>query len=153
MQLVDKNTEIKVPAGRTIFLSEKNQKYLFIVKKGEVRLIKNIGNRLMVVGVCKEKEILNEIGILTSSANDYGAIAKTDVELVVVEGKEINSIIRKCPVWVSEIFQTLCERLKHSQEVINEHNLSAQTKDQAYILTKEEEKNCLVSFENFKPLV
>ncbi len=153
MNLDNKKSVINVPAGKAIFLPEKSQKYLFLVKKGEVRLVKQTGQRLAIVGVCKEKEILNEIGILTNQGNDYGAIAKTDVELVAVDGKEINSVIKKCPVWVSEIFQTLCERLKHSQEVINEHNLNSQSKDNAMVLTKDEEKNYLAAFENFKPLV
>ena len=135
-------------AGTVIFVQGKMSKYLYLVKKGEVRLLKSNGYGLNVVQICGEKEILNEVSILTNKVNDVTAIAKTDVELVLVDQKEILSVIDNSPKWIPDIFQTLCERLKLTQDMINEHNLD-QEKDPRLLISKEDEAKYLTALNNF----
>lgn len=135
-------------AGTVIFAQGKSSKYLYLVKKGEVRLMKTKGNGLNVIQVCGEKDILNEVAVLTNKPNDLTAIAKTDVELVLVDQKEILSVIKNSPKWIPDIFETLCERLKHTQDMINEHNLD-QEKDARLLLNKEDERKYLEALSNF----
>jgi len=135
-------------AGTVIFAQGKTSKYLYLVKKGEVRLLKSKGYGLNVIQVCGEREILNEVAVLTSKPNDLTAIAKTDVELVLVDQKEILSVIKNSPKWIPDIFETLCERLKLTQDMINEHNLD-QEKDPRLLLSKEDEARYLTALNNF----
>lgn len=135
-------------AGTVIFAQGKSSKYLYLVKKGEVRLIKMKGHNLNVIQVCGEKDILNEVAVLTNKPNDLTAIAKTDVELVLVDQKEILSVINNSPKWIPDIFETLCERLKHTQDMINEHNLD-QDKDVRLLLSKEDEAKYLNALADF----
>lgn len=135
-------------AGTVIFAQGKISKYLYLVKKGEVRLIKSKGHGLNVIQVCSEKDILNEVAVLTNKPNDLTAIAKTDVELVLVDQKEILSVIKNSPKWIPDIFETLCERLKLTQDMINEHNLD-QEKDPRLLLSKEDEEKYLTALDNF----
>ena len=135
-------------AGTVIFAQGKTSKYLYLVKKGEVRLLKSKGHGLNVIQVCGEKEILNEVAVLTNKPNDLTAIAKTDVELVLVDQKEILSVMKNSPKWIPDIFETLCERLKMTQDMINEHNLD-QEKDPRLLLSKEDEGKYLTALNNF----
>jgi CRP-like cAMP-binding protein len=135
-------------AGTVIFSQGKSSKFLYLVKKGEVRLVKFKGQSLIGIQLCGEREILNEVAILTSKANELTAIAKTDVELVLVDQKEILSVIKNSPKWIPEIFETLCERLQHSQSMIEEHNLSAE-KDPRLIISKDEEKRYIQALAEF----
>lgn len=142
------DTPIVFKAGTVIFAQGKTSKYLYLVKKGEVRLMKMKGHNLNVIQLCGEKDILNEVAILTNKPNDLTAIAKTDVELVLVDKKEILSVINNSPKWIPDIFETLCERLKHTQDMINEHNLD-QEKDARLLLNKEDERKYLEALGNF----
>ena len=135
-------------AGTIIFAQGRPSKYLYLVKRGEVRLVKFKGNSLTCIELCSEKEILNEVAILTNKPNELTAIAKTDVELVLVDQKDILSVIKNSPTWIPEIFETLCERLKHTQEMIEEHNLAAE-KDPRLLLNKDEEKKYLQALADF----
>lgn len=135
-------------AGTVIFAQGKPSKYLYLVKKGEVRLLKNKGHGLDVIQVCGEKEILNEVSVLTNKPNDLTAIAKTDVELVLVEQKEILSVINNSPKWIPDLFETLCERLKLTQDMIIEHSLD-QEKNPRLLLSKEDEGKYLLALDNF----
>ena len=135
-------------AGTIIFAQGKTSKYLYLVKNGEVRLLKNKGNSLDIFQVCHAKEILNEVAILTSKPNDFTAIAKTDVELVLIDQKDILTAIKNSPKWIPDIFQTLCERLKLIQEMITEHNLD-QERDSRLFLSKEDEGKYLKALKAF----
>lgn len=147
-----KGTEapIAFKAGTVIFQQGEASKYLYIVKKGEIRLLKINGPHLSVFKICKEKEILNEVSVLTNRPTAFAAIAKTDVELVLVEQKDILSVIKSGPEWIPEMFETLCERLQSTQEIIDEHNLMAGEKDANTLLTKDEEKKYANALAEYK---
>ncbi len=150
MSNLSKGTDAPVmyKAGTVIFAQGKSSKYLYLVKKGEVRLVKFKGNSLTGIELCGEREILNEVAILTNKPNELTAIAKTDVELVLVDQKDVLSVIKNSPAWIPEIFETLCERLKHTQDMIEEHNLSAD-KDPRLLINKDDEKKYLQALADF----
>lgn len=130
---------LKFKAGSIIFAQGKTSKYLYIVKKGEVMLVKIKGSTCTAIQLCGERDILNEVSVLSSTVNELTAIAKTDVELVLVSQSDVLKVIKSSPVWIPDIFKTLCERLKHTQQMIDEHNL-ATDKDARLIISKEDEK-------------
>jgi len=138
-------------AGTVIFGQGQNPKYLYIVKKGQVRLLKINGQKLNVIDVCKEKDILNKVSVITNKPTEYAAIAKTDVEIVIIDHKDIQAVIQSGPEWVPQIFETLCERLKSTQDFIEEHQLLSGEKNPDFFLSKEDEKNyfqALVEYAN-----
>ncbi len=135
-------------AGSVIFVQGKPSKHLYLVKKGEVRLVRFKGQSLTAIQICSEKEILNEVAILTNQPNELSAIAKTDVELVLVDHKDILAAIKNSPVWIPDIFETLCERLKQTQAMIEEHNLMTE-KDPRLVISKEDEKQYLQALTEF----
>ncbi len=125
-------------------------KYLYIVKRGEVRLMKLQRGHLFVFQICKAGDFLNDISVLSKKAVDHIAVAKTDVEIVKIEAKDVRDVLDKSPKWIPDIFNTLCERLIDSQEIIHEHNLEAGPIDQNYILSKNEELHLLKLIEEKK---
>jgi CRP-like cAMP-binding protein len=146
MSNLSENKGIDAPvmfkAGTVIFGQGKSSKYLYLVKKGEVILLKVKAQKLSAIELCETRDILNEVAILTSKPNDLTAIAKTDVELVLIDQKDVLAVIQNSPTWVPDIFETLCERLQNTQEMIEEHNLAVE-KDPRLLLSKEDERKYL----------
>lgn len=138
------------PAGAVIYNQGDQSQSLYIVKRGEVRLMRFINNHLHVFQICKPGEVLNDISVLTRKPLDHVAITKIETEIVAIPAKDIKNVIDKCPKWIPDIFATLCERLLDSQEIIHEHNLSSGALDKNFILSKEEERKYLDSLEDFK---
>lgn len=147
-----KGTDSPIPfkAGSVIFAEGEASKYLYLLKKGQVRLLKKNGQHLAVLKMCKEKEILNEISVLTNKPTEFSAIAKTDIELVLVDQKDILSVIKGGPSWIPEIFATLCERLLATYEIIEEHHLMAGDLNADLILSKDDEKKYLSALSDYK---
>jgi CRP/FNR family transcriptional regulator len=148
---VGKNLDspIAFKAGSVIFAEGETSKYLFILKKGQVRLLKTRGQHLSIVKNCQEKELLNEVSVLTSKLTEFGAIAITDIELVLIEQKDILSIINSGPGWIPDIFKTLCERLISTLEIIEEHHLGDDRKSDM-VLHKEDERKYLNALSEYK---
>lgn len=136
--------------GTVIFAEGFLNKNLYLIKRGEVRLLKNKINKLVSVGILREKEILNEVAILTSSKNSFSAIADTDVELVLIPEKDLRTVIESGPKWVDELLQTLCERLVSVQDVIEEHQVKDTITDKDLLLSKEQELDYLELIKAFK---
>lgn len=148
---VNTETPVLFPEGAVLFAQGEPSRFLYIVKKGKVVLLKHNSSHLNIVKVCGEKEILNELSVLTKQPNEFAAIAKTEIEVVLIEQKDILSIINNSPDWVPEIFKTLCQRLKSTEAIIQEHNLlSGSEKSADLILTKTDEKNYLNSLAAYK---
>jgi CRP/FNR family transcriptional regulator len=150
--LLNKNKEnpMTLKAGSIVFGQGEPPKYLYILKRGVLRLIKEKGQRLSVVKICNEREILNEVSVLTNQPTVFSAIAKTDVEIVLVEQKDILSVINNGPKWIPDIFSTLCERLKSTQDIIEQHNLLSTEKNAEMLLTKDEEKRYITALAEYK---
>jgi CRP-like cAMP-binding protein len=145
----DSNLPIFFKAGSVIYSEGSQSKYLYLVKRGEVRLMKLKGQHLHVVEFCEPGDILNEVTVLTSRPQAASAIAKTDVEIVLVEQKDILTAIKNSPSWIPDIFKTLCERLESTQVIIEEHNLISSEKDQSFILSKDDEKKYIAALAEF----
>lgn len=144
------DSPIHFKAGSVIFAEGEMPKYLFIVKKGQMRLLKKNGQHLNVFKIGTEREILNEVSILTNTPSTFSAIAKTDVELILVEQKDILAEIANGPAWIPDIFKTLCDRLISTLEIIEEHNLMAGEKNPELVLSKDEEKKYLNALSEYK---
>lgn len=137
------NLPVSLKAGSVIFSAGEDSKYLVIVKSGQVLMFKKRGQHLGVSAICKEKQILNEVCVLKSKPNEFSAIAKTDVELVLVERKDILSVVKDGPSWVPKMFDTLCERLIATREIIEEHNLMAGEINPDMVISKDDEMKYL----------
>jgi CRP-like cAMP-binding protein len=144
------DSPISFKAGTVLFAEGEIPKYLFIIKKGNVRLLKTSGQHLLVLKNCSEKEILNEVSVLTNKPLGFTAIAKSDVELILVEQKDILSVLKKGSSWIPEILQTLCSRLDSTLEIIEEHNLMVGEKNSDMFLNKEEETKLLNALSEYK---
>jgi CRP/FNR family cyclic AMP-dependent transcriptional regulator len=126
-------------ANSIIFTPGKYSKFLYLVKSGEVRILKYSNNHLTIVEVCKPGDILNEVSVLMNKPNDYLAISHSDIELVIVSASDISEALKQSPKWIPEIFKTMCDRLRDSEEIILSHNLSTGLTDPKLVLSKEDE--------------
>lgn len=136
--------------GTVIFAEGMSSKNLYIIKSGEVRLLKNKNNKLHTLSICREKEILNEVAILTKTHNSYSAITEQDTEVVMVSEKDIHGLISSGPQWIEELLGTLCERLQSVKEVVEEHQLQDTLNEKELVMSREQENHYLNLIQAYK---
>ncbi len=146
------DTSLIIPAGKIIFNEGQKSKYLYLLKRGDVRLIKNHGGKyLTILKNMSSPGILNEISVLTQRPTEFLALAHSEVELILIDQSNITTVLAKSPDWIGAMMSTLCERLKATEDMIAEHNLNNSFMDQSLTLKKEEEARYFKAIEEFKP--
>jgi CRP-like cAMP-binding protein len=138
------------PASTVIFKQGKAHKHLYLLKRGEVRLIKDNGQRLLVMRVCRGQEILNEVDILTNKSSEYSAIALSEVELVKIDASDVRQVLKLGPTWIKDLLDTLCERLNHTEELIIEHGLQSTETDKDFVISKQDQEKYREALDKFK---
>lgn len=133
------NDVIRILKKEIIFLEGEASKYLYIIRHGKVRLVKEADNRLISLTVLKQKEFLGEIGIFDESIMNNTAIALEETELIKVEKKDIRNFLANSPQWVNKIMLTLSDRLKSANEIIKEHKIIDNRPELENNLSPEEE--------------
>ena len=113
-------------------------------------MLKNKNNKLYTISICRDKEILNEVSILTKTNNGFSAITEKDTEVVLVSEKDIQSLISSGPEWIGELLGTLCERLESVQEVVEEHQLKDTLSEKELVMSRELENEYLNLIQVYK---
>lgn len=114
----------KFKKGSVLFVQGEPSTFLYIIKSGEIRIFREDGNRIFPISKVGSKQFIGEISIFTDEARTASAVVSQDSEVYLVKKSEIKKIIRSCPDWLSEIMETLCDRLKHATDVLREHKIS-----------------------------
>jgi CRP-like cAMP-binding protein len=109
--------------GDIIFVEGETSKHLYIIKKGEVRIVKESQGRLIPITILEEKDFLGELSIFSEQPRMATAIAIAETELVAIQRNEIKSILSTLPPWINDLMHTLSDRLNALDEMIKEHKI------------------------------
>jgi CRP-like cAMP-binding protein len=106
-----------------IFVEGEVSNHLYIIKRGEVRIVKENQGRLIPITILEEKDFLGELSIFSDQPRMATAIAMGETELVAIKRTEIKSILSTLPVWINDLMHTLSDRLNALDELIKEHKI------------------------------
>ena len=109
--------------GEIIFHEGDAVQFLYIVKQGSVRIIKETGGRIIPLNVAREKEFVGEESILNRETYTSTAISLENTELVRVKKEDILSVIFNCPEWINNLVKNIADRLNHAEEIIKEYKI------------------------------
>lgn len=112
-----------------IFLEGAKAEQLYIIKRGEVRLVKGMGKKMISLGINKEKDFLGEIALFAGEKYEYTAYATKETELVPILKEELELALSESPKWAKDLIVTLGKRLSHSEDIVREHHLH----DESYL--------------------
>lgn len=117
--------------GSVLFVQGEPSTYLYIVKTGTIKIFKEEGNRLFPISSIGPKQFIGEISIFTDENRTASAVVSEDAQVYLLKKSDIKKIVRSCPEWLSEIMETLCDRLKHATDILREHKISDTDTDNA----------------------
>lgn len=131
----------KLKKGSVLFVQGEPSTYLYIVKSGEIMIFREEGSKLFPVSVIGPQQFIGEISIFTDEVRTATAVVSSDAEVYLVKKSDIKKIVRSCPEWLSEIMETLCDRLKHATDILREHKI--QNEDMISGISPQQEKEFL----------
>ena len=96
--LADVVDSIKLKEGETLFQAGEPGDSLFVVRSGSVELfIKDTVGQKIVLTIAEEKDVFGELSLLDSGPRTATAVAKTDVELLVLDRDDLLLLFQKRP--------------------------------------------------------
>ena len=83
----------------------------YIILAGEVKIIKKVDNKTVVIGTLKKGDIFGEMGLLGNTSRTASVVAAGDVNLGVIDQEGLKKMLKEVPEELQLIFKALCERL------------------------------------------
>ena len=117
--LLDALTRVTCARGTYLFREDDPSDCCFIVRRGRMHLLKLVGQSQKQLAVRREGELIGETDLLFGTPRLAGALASTDVELLVLDRALFDEYLPEGPARAG-IFQLVSERLLQYQNMLSE---------------------------------
>lgn len=131
--LVNHAEELNLSAKMVLVSEGTPSDRAYIIKKGQLELVKSFPNREVILGIHKSGEMLEEKGLLDDSSHTVTIRARSDCELVVITKELFNNLINTSPSAARAILHKINERwqaaessLRKNEKVIMLGSLTAE---------------------------
>lgn len=132
---------ITMKKGHVLFVEGEPSNFLYIVVRGEIRVLKENGKRLVPISVVRDKDFIGELSMFSDEPRAACAVATQHSEVLMIKKSDIRKVIKSCPDWVNDIMQTLTDRLRGGIEILREHRIVDDIFDVGNDLSTEDEKS------------
>ena len=98
-------------AGSVIFFEGDYGNEMYIIKSGEVEIIREIGDGEIVLANLVDNEFFGEMALFGESKRTVTVRAVSDSELIVVNKSMLNAQFKKVPEWLVTMIKTIAHRI------------------------------------------
>ena len=115
---------VKLTEGQVLFVEGELNSDLFILKQGEIRIVKEKQGRLSVIRILKKGDFVGEVSLFTGKKlQGATGVAITPCEIIKIPKKDIMAILESRPHWVYEVMKDLTEKLQTTSIVMKEQSI------------------------------
>jgi signal transduction histidine kinase len=113
-------------AGKELFHEGDEGDKAFIIKSGEVEIVKESSNREVLLAVRGEGVVIGEMALLESRLRTATVRARSDVVLYTIQKDELDKLLLQRPTVMQSLFQTFLKRLRENQAHLQQSEKMAQ---------------------------
>lgn len=115
---------VNFTAGQIIISENSPSLYLYVIKEGQVKVIKSgTGGVDVPIAIVNSGQYLGELSLLSEKNHTAHAVALTDVTAVQISREAIQSQLASAPEWLRHLTRTLADRLIKTNEMLRRNNL------------------------------
>jgi len=118
---------VRFKAGETIFRENDLGDFFYVIREGQVEIFKSRGGTKIPLAILRSGACLGELSAMDGKRRSASAVALTDVEVVKVSAKAIETQFEKNPAWFKAITFSLVERLRQTNEVLRRNGIVDET--------------------------
>lgn len=108
------------PMGEIIFSEGEIGTEMYILQSGTVELLKSIGGEIRVLATLEKGDFFGEMSVLEDLPRNASAQAKTDVELVRINGALFDTLLKNNPEIAIRMMRKLSRRLREVTAMLEE---------------------------------
>jgi len=125
LQIVNEISRVKkYKKDEIIFFEDEKGDYIYIIKKGQVKMLKmNQNGDEQILNIFKKNDILAEVIVFDKENYPATAIALNDVELFAIDSQKLFNIFLDHPQITVKVMKVMSARLRRAQQNIRDFGL------------------------------
>ena len=104
--------------GNIIFSEGQFGREMYIILEGEVEIFRTIDNKEKTLAILKSGDIFGEMSIIDKFPRSASAIAKTNVNLLVINGILFIKLLDTNPEFSQKVIKMLINRIRNTNDIV-----------------------------------
>lgn len=109
---------VRFQAGETVFSEGELGTEMYIIQSGTVEIVKRIGDTRESLGFMEKGDFFGEMAILEDMVRTADVVAKTDVELIRVNGATFDTMLKNNTEIAIRMMRKLARRLRETTHLL-----------------------------------
>jgi len=118
--------EVQLETGAELFAEGSTGDRAYIVKDGQLEILKASSGRQVLLSVCEPGDVIGEMALLEQKPRMATVRARTDCALVVVHKEQFDHLLHTSPSAASTMFYTVLERWRETEAALRQSEKMAQ---------------------------
>lgn len=118
--------EYHLPAGEVIFEEGSSGDMAYIIRTGDVEIIKNSQNREILLATRGPGDVFGEIALIIDTPRTATVRARTDTDLVGIGRDDLRKLLQISPSAAASLFDIVLSRLQNTQNLLKQSEKMAQ---------------------------
>ena len=119
-------TEELLPAGEMLFIEGKIGDKAYVIKSGDIEILKSSGGRTVLLAVRHAGDVIGEMSLLDQAPRFASGRARTDLELFAISHNNLEHLLDTSPSAARVMLTTVTNRLRNSELVLRQSEKMAQ---------------------------
>jgi signal transduction histidine kinase/predicted CoA-binding protein len=125
-RLCEMVSELLLPAGQILIEEGSLGDKAYVVKSGQLEILKESGGRHVLLAVRQAGEVIGEMALLESAPRFATVRARTDSNLLVIDHKHLDRLLNTSPSAAKAMLHTITARLRSTEIVLQQSEKMAQ---------------------------
>jgi signal transduction histidine kinase/predicted CoA-binding protein len=125
-RLCEMVVEVHLPAGAELFSEGSPGDKAYVIKEGEIEIIKTSGGRKVLLANRKPGEVIGEMSLLEAAPRFASGVARIDSVLLEVGHAELNELLNTSPSAARAMLHTVTARFRSSELMLKQSEKMAQ---------------------------
>lgn len=125
-RLCEMVTEVKLPAGEMLFTEGSQGDMAYVIKKGQVEILKSSAGRTVLLAVRQAGDVIGEMALLESTPRTASVRARTDCDLIVIGQEQLEELVNTSPSAARSMLHTVTARWRVTEMAVGQSEKLAQ---------------------------
>jgi signal transduction histidine kinase/predicted CoA-binding protein len=119
-------SEEQISAGEILITEGEIGDKAYVIKSGEIEILKKSGGRSVLLAVRHAGEVIGEMSLLDQTPRFASGVAKTECDLLVIGHDSLDHLLDTSPLAARVILSTIANRLRNTELVLRQSEKMAQ---------------------------
>jgi signal transduction histidine kinase len=126
VSLCEMAVEVRLPAGEVLFNEGEEGNHAYIIREGQLEIIKVSGGRTVLIAVRSSGEVIGEMSLLESVPRTATVRARSDCVLIAIGKEQLNHLLDNNPSAARAMLHTVTARLRSTEIQLRQSDKMAQ---------------------------